>query len=150
MKQLVIALVAIIFWCLPSLAFTASSSPGNLYLSHAVTDLLIEVKNKKNKDNGSDNHDDAALSNCTIQKPGESGGCLVGFKRVCEELKSGNKCCGCVADKNATPVKTSEVCGDLPLGTVKASLAFFHSHPECKQGGKCDQMATAYHCCCSK
>ena len=29
------------------------------------------------------------------------GGCKGGFKYVCEKLKSGKKCCGCVADKNA-------------------------------------------------
>ncbi len=29
--------------------------------------------------------------------------CKTGFNRVCETLKSGKKCCGCVPDKNAKP-----------------------------------------------
>jgi hypothetical protein len=41
------------------------------------------------------------LTECTIVQPGGGGGCKTGFKYVCEKMKSGNKCCGCVADKNA-------------------------------------------------
>ena len=52
-------------------------------------------KKKKNTD------DDAGLSECTIQTANSGGGCKTGFKRVCEKLKSGKKCCGCVVDKNA-------------------------------------------------
>jgi hypothetical protein len=47
--------------------------------------------------------DEAELTECTIQQPGGGGGCKVGFKRVCEKMKSGKKCCGCVPDKNAEP-----------------------------------------------
>jgi hypothetical protein len=32
---------------------------------------------------------------------GSGGGCKVGLKWVCEKMKSGNKCCGGAADKNA-------------------------------------------------
>jgi hypothetical protein len=49
---------------------------------------------KKNKDSD-------ALTECTIESSGGGGGCTVGFKRVCQKLKNGNKCCGCVPDKNA-------------------------------------------------
>ena len=40
------------------------------------------------------------LSECTIVQPGGGGGCKTGLKWVCEKMKSGNKCCGCVPDKN--------------------------------------------------
>ena len=72
-------------------------------------------KNSKNDDdddddNNGDHHkggkkhhnDDASgLSDCTIQEQGGGGGCTGGFKRVCEKMKSGKKCCGCVPDKSA-------------------------------------------------
>ena len=72
---------------------------------------LISVKKNKKHDDGDDDHhhknkntdDDAALSECTIEQPGGGGGCKGGFKRVCEKMKSGKKCCGCVVDKNAVP-----------------------------------------------
>jgi hypothetical protein len=51
------------------------------------------------------NDDDTGLSECTIQGPNSGGGCKGGFKYVCEKLKSGKKCCGCVVDKNAEPAK---------------------------------------------
>ena len=51
-------------------------------------------KHKKAKDT------DSELTECTIQQ-GPGGGCVKGFKHVCEKLKSGKKCCGCVPDKNA-------------------------------------------------
>ena len=52
---------------------------------------------KKKKDAESE------LTECTIQEPGSGGGCKTGFKRVCEKMKSGKKCCGCVPDKDAAP-----------------------------------------------
>lgn len=58
------------------------------------------------------NKDSAALTECTIQSSGSGGGCKGGFKRVCQKLKNGDKCCGCVADKNAEPAKTTG--GDQP------------------------------------
>jgi hypothetical protein len=56
------------------------------------------------KDHGKDKDtkkDRPELTECTIQQPGGGGGCKTGFKRVCEKLKSGKKCCGCVPDKSA-------------------------------------------------
>ncbi len=44
---------------------------------------------------------DSGLTECTIQGPNSGGGCKGGFKRVCEKLKSGKKCCGCVPDETA-------------------------------------------------
>ena len=45
------------------------------------------------------------LSECTIQSAGGAGGCKGGFKYVCEKMKSGKKCCGCVPDKSAKAPK---------------------------------------------
>jgi hypothetical protein len=58
-----------------------------------------EDDNHKHKKNAKDTGDE--LTECTIQQPGGGGGCTTGFKRVCQKLKSGKKCCGCVPDKNA-------------------------------------------------
>lgn len=54
-------------------------------------------KHSKEKKTGS------GLSECTIQESSGGGGCKTGFKRVCEKLKSGKKCCGCVADADSKP-----------------------------------------------
>lgn len=63
----------------------------------SAASLLVQVKDKKRK-----NHDqDAGLTECTILGAGGGGGCKSGFNWKCEKLKSGKKCCGCVADKDA-------------------------------------------------
>ena len=74
----------------------------------STTSLLVQVKDKKgNKKkhgdhhNGGQSHDDSGLTECTIQGAGGGGGCKTGFNYKCEKMKSGKKCCGCVADKNA-------------------------------------------------
>ena len=64
-----------------------------------------DAHHKKDKDT-------AALTECTIESSGGGSGCVVGFKRVCQKLKNGNKCCGCVPDKNASM-------GNTPKTTVK-------------------------------
>lgn len=94
----------------------ASVVKGNLAVPSSG--LLVKIKHKKqhNKNNknhnddnddqsSSDNQDNAGLSDCTIIQPGGGGGCTVGRKWVCETMKSGAKCCGCVVDKNAPPPK---------------------------------------------
>jgi hypothetical protein len=91
---------------------------------------------KKNKDN-----DSAALTECTIQSSG-GGGCKGGFKRVCQKLKNGDKCCGCVPDKNAKtqqpPAKTRKtscdtialIHGDTDVGAKEAAKnACITNHP---------------------
>jgi hypothetical protein len=71
------------------------------------TSLLLQVKKqKKHKDGQSQN--DSGLTECTIQEPGSGGGCKAGLKWVCEKMKSGNKCCGCVADKNVKQAPTGQ------------------------------------------
>ena len=82
---------------------------------------------------------------CTIQQSGGGGGCTAPLKYVCEKLKGGKKCCGCVVDKNAKP----EVCQNYPLTTNFAAKIFSAQHPQCKTGASCSQTATALHCCCS-
>ena len=71
-------------------------------------------KKKKNND------DDTGLSECTIQGANSGGGCKGGFKYVCEKLKSGKKCCGCVVDPNAKPANkpapTGQICCRVSSG----------------------------------
>ncbi len=69
------------------------SDAGSSLTLGATSPLMSVKKKKKNEDDG------AGLTECTIQQPGSGGGCKAGFKRVCEKMKSGNKCCGCVPDK---------------------------------------------------
>jgi len=59
-------------------------------------------KKKKNND------DDTGLESCTIQPSNGGGGCVSPYKHVCEKLKSGKKCCGCVLPAGATPPKPVE------------------------------------------
>jgi len=61
---------------------------------------------KKGKKDGSDKPE---LTECTIQESKGGGGCVTGFKHVCEKLKNGKKCCGCVPDKNAQATKPKPV-----------------------------------------
>ena len=61
-----------------------------LAFSHADADH----HKKKNKDSG------AELTQCTIVGPHDAFSCS-GQKPVCQKLKNGKKCCGCVPDKNA-------------------------------------------------
>jgi len=58
-----------------------------------------EDDNHKHKKNAKDT--DSELTECTIQQGPGGGGCVKGFKHVCQKLKNGKKCCGCVPDKNA-------------------------------------------------
>lgn len=62
---------------------------------------------KKNKHKADDTGGESGLTQCTIQSPLGGSGCSVGSKQVCEKLKNGKKCCGCVPDKNASGTKSS-------------------------------------------
>jgi hypothetical protein len=66
-----------------------------LVFSHADADH----HKKKNKDNG------AQLEQCTIVKSGGMG-CVAPQKLVCQKMKNGQKCCGCVGDKPSGAAKT--------------------------------------------
>jgi hypothetical protein len=61
-----------------------------------ATSLLVHIKDKKSKKKKHDQ--DSGLTECTIQGAGSGGGCKNG-KWVCEKMKSGQKCCGCVVAK---------------------------------------------------
>jgi hypothetical protein len=63
--------------------------------------LLLFLSGAKADHHHNKNKDADALTECTIQQPGGGGGCKAGFKRVCQKLKNGDKCCGCVPDKDA-------------------------------------------------
>ncbi len=71
--------------------------------------LVCGKSESSDNDDDEDNHkhkkkakdSDAELTECTIQQSEGGGGCVKGFKHVCEKLKNGKKCCGCVPDKNA-------------------------------------------------
>lgn len=73
------------------------------------SDDADDEDNHKHMQDDEDNHKhkkkskdgDSELTECTIQQSEGGGGCVTGFKHVCEKLKNGKKCCGCVADKNA-------------------------------------------------
>ena len=77
--------------------------------SESSDDADDEDNHKHMQDDEDDNHEhkkkakdtDSELTECTIQQGPGGGGCVKGFKHVCEKLKSGKKCCGCVPDKNA-------------------------------------------------
>jgi hypothetical protein len=79
-----------------------SGAPADAFLSTngvaadgSDSSLLLQIK--KTKKNSGQSQNDAGLTECTIQQSGSGGGCKGGFKWVCEKMKSGNKCCGCVA-----------------------------------------------------
>ena len=65
------------------------------------------------KDKKKHTDDASGLTQCTIQQPGGGGGCTGGFKRVCEKMKNGKKCCGCVPDRHAQ-APTGEKIEDNP------------------------------------
>ena len=98
--------------CVASLVLAFSGGVADAGLSAncvatggSTTPLLSLIKKKKQKHGGDDGGGQSELSECTIQSPGGGGGCKGGFKYVCEKMKSGKKCCGCVPDKRAKPSK---------------------------------------------
>ena len=77
----------------------AGWSDAGSNLTAGASSPVVSIKKHKN-DNKKNNDGDAGLSECTIIQPGGGGGCKTGLKWVCEKMKSGNKCCGCVPDKS--------------------------------------------------
>ena len=71
-------------------SFALALCLGVLVFSHADADH----HKKKNKDNG------AQLEQCTIITSGGMG-CVAPQKLVCQKMKNGQKCCGCVGEKAA-------------------------------------------------
>ena len=130
-KVIVASILAIAWFCSPAFASSPFvASPKGISDDLLTVDFKCDMVNGKlvcgdkkggnNKRDDDDDDDDddhkskkktkgkqeeSGLSNCTIQEPGGGGGCKTGFKRVCEKMKSGKKCCGCVPEKNA-PAET--------------------------------------------
>ncbi len=103
-------------------SFALALCLGVLVFSHADADH----NKKKHKDN------DAQLEQCTIVKSGGMG-CVAPLKLVCQKMKNGQKCCGCVGDKNAkasqpdgpttqgqasTPQNDQGTADDVPAATL--------------------------------
>jgi hypothetical protein len=95
---LVLSVCALAFFFVGGLSQAGWSGLG-LTSAHDASSLVISVK--KHKHNDDDNDDDNGLEQCTIQKPGSGMGCVAPLKLKCEKMKNGQKCCGCVGDKNA-------------------------------------------------
>lgn len=98
-----------------------------LAIKLACAVLIVLVAATSTEAGNKKKNDASGLSQCTIQQSGSSGGCKSGFKWVCEKLKKGKKCCGCVVDKNAPP-KAQEFCcsaifGGKPNGSYCADKA---------------------------
>ena len=90
-----------------ALILALSGAPADAFLStncvaadRSDASLLLQVKKQKKHHDGQ-SQNDSGLTECTVVQSGGGGGCKTGFKYVCEKMKSGNKCCGCVADNNA-------------------------------------------------
>jgi hypothetical protein len=105
---------------------------------------------KKNNDNG------AALTECTIQSSG-GGGCKGGFKRVCQKLKNGDKCCGCVPDKNAKTQQPQAKTTKTSCNTLVESEKYESEKEVLKNACttnhpgadfNCAGFATEHRCCC--
>jgi hypothetical protein len=108
-----------------ALILAFSVEPADAFLSTncvathgSDTSLLLQVKKQKKHHDGQ-SQDDSGLTECTIVQPGGGGGCKGGFKYVCEKMKSGNKCCGCVADKNAKQAPAQGGAGKTDSGGIK-------------------------------
>ena len=132
--------ISVIFLTFSGQSVRAGWSDLAASLTTGASSPVLSVKKNKNDDDDDDNdhhgnddhhnkkkkntNDDTGLSECTIQGPSSGGGCKGGFKRVCEKLKSGKKCCGCVVDKNAPKAEPKGSSGgikpveEVPAGTI--------------------------------
>ena len=133
------------------LSFALALCMGVLVFSHADADH----HKKKNKDNG------AQLEQCTIQSSGSGMGCVAPLKLKCEKMKNGQKCCGCVGDKNAkVPETPKETPKDEPskqycegYGNMNG-VDYFKANCTGQHSGTYDcrvdslNPTTHYHCCC--
>jgi hypothetical protein len=131
------------------LSFALALCLGVLVFSHADADH----HKKKNKDNG------AQLEQCTIQSAGSGMGCVAPLKLKCEKMKNGQKCCGCVGDKNAKtqqpPEKTAQRQKSSCMMMVQSKKMIEVYENDCKTkhpGGfaLCNiPNDTQYRCCCN-
>ncbi len=89
-------------------AGTFTSGAGDSSPAKQAASLLhltkCVVKNNKlvcDIPGGKKHQEKSGLETCTIQSKKGGGGCTAPLKFVCETMKSGKKCCGCVMDKHA-------------------------------------------------
>ena len=97
-----------------ALIVALSGTPAGAFLSTngvaadgSDVSLLLQVKKQKKHHDGQ-SQNDSGLTECTIVQPGGGGGCKGGFKYVCEKMKSGNKCCGCVPNQGAQGTNSAQ------------------------------------------
>jgi hypothetical protein len=74
-----------------------------------------EHENSKKQKKHQDTDSDDGLTECTIQSPNSGMGCVAPLKLVCQKMKSGKKCCGCVGDNpkattTPTPAAPTRFC----------------------------------------
>jgi hypothetical protein len=103
---------------------TKPSCGLGLTSAHDASSIVISVKKKKHHDDDDDDDDDNALEQCTIQKPNSGMGCVAPLKLKCEKMKNGQKCCGCVGDKNA---KTQQPPGKTAQPQAKTTKTLCHT-----------------------
>ena len=90
---------------------------------------------------------------------GGGGGCKAPLKYVCEKLKNGKKCCGCVGDKNAqtpqTPPPPEKKCGSYCSQVVPASMealarqTCLNNHPKGWLNCSITLQSRNIQCCCN-
>lgn len=99
---LALSVCAIAFFLGRGLSQAGWSGLG-LTSAHDASSPVISIKKKhKHQDDDDDdaNNDDNGLEQCTIVKSGGMG-CVAPQKLVCQKMKNGQKCCGCVGEKAA-------------------------------------------------
>jgi hypothetical protein len=121
---LVLSVCAIAFFLGRGLS-QAGWSGLSLTSARDASSPVISVKKKKHHD---DDNADNGLEQCTIVSKGGGMGCVAPQKLVCQKMKNGQKCCGCVGDKptptttKTTPQHKSECAPGNPLPTSAEEL----------------------------
>ena len=131
-----------------SAAPTHAGLSTNCVAAHGSdTSLLLQIKKQKKHHDGQ-SQNDTGLTECTIVQPGGGGGCKTGFKYVCDKMKSGNKCCGCVVDPNAPPVQIQKTCcvGTFFQGATETGCGSSEAEAKAAIGRKRPGSADSYTC----
>jgi hypothetical protein len=160
---LVLSVCALAFFLVGGLSQAGWSGLG-LTSAHDASSLVISVKkHKHHNDDEDDAGDDNSLEQCTIQKPGSGMGCAAPLKLKCEKMKNGQKCCGCVGDKNAKTQQPPEKTAQPQTKTQKSScmmlvksqkmIEVYENDCKTKHPGGfagCEiPNDTQYRCCCN-
>ena len=145
---LALSVCALAFFFVGGLSQAGWSGLG-LTSAHDASSLVISVKKHKHQDDDADD-DDNGLEQCTIQKPKSGMGCVAPAKLVCQKMKNGKKCCGCVggpskATTTPPPAATTQTYKCLSsfipgLGTIDCTVV---KGSEDEAYGYCLQSAQA-------